>query len=1284
MGWKVDAHERPEVSTAKKLDGLPIVSGSYKDRISDFGQGEVVLSADYADIATILDSPNDVGSLLWAKYDGAKTDIAFYARDWEEEITEGVGRTVRISGPGVGAALDKSIIEPFDGTAAGGRIGFGDHIYGGRNIVSNPSLDEASTTPEIYELYNNGAGSDSFTLTMEGDTTASILWNASPATVETEIENTTGITNCLVTGSGTEADPWRIEFKDPGIISPDMTVADIGMTSTLKKTQEGEFSISPFSKSVTLEQGINVKHGAHASGSPSVSSLVARTGTYSLRFNGLEQFAGVQQVLRVQPGGTYQASVWAYTGDTAATWRFVIRTRNEELIAASSPFGGISFPANDWTQVSIADIVIPDGVTEVVMRFAYVGTGNPGPIHLDDWVFAEGMSAASPGTIIDDLLTLAQARGSLTWLTTTFTSTLDTAGNAWNIAPDLSALSLTAQHGKSLATVLRDLARRGVEWRVFWNGTSWELGLWRPYAFPSFDYGMGTDRTLDDSPALHIGQGVTQGPVKFNEPSANVVFAEGKDGLWTVKTDATSIAAWGRIETYIRDLTIDEAATLDVLAQSQLDRRLILSADKIGINEQASTPYVEFFIGDTIQVSLSPRSTTLPRRIVGIATDLAPVGSNENYEIDLDAEIFLNRISMQEATRRLLIAFDELETAPRTAGDGIPISFGGKHAFSLTVAASDAGDASKGSADYLCDGVNDEDTIQEAIEALPAGGGRVLLSEGTFEVERAGVITLSGRETLQGLGSSTVLNGDNGLGGNLITVASTANTWVIRDIRFTGTDACPGATVYIGGNGGLLGTIDGCTFAGTIDGPQVVFNGSQGHIVNNVFRPDSGTVVGVQPDGFELVIQGNRFINANVRITTAGTVPTLIQGNYFSFAVSGQHAIDINAVSGAAQRFSITNNAFYDTWGAISIEGPASTANQAVSITDNIITGGTSGMWHIDLLNLDHVHVAHNVLSQINSGIRVRFTNALPPEWRVAVLDNELSNVWLGGPAANGIWVEGFGNLIRDEVVVSGNVLQAGGPITLKALEDAVFSDNKQLSSDTLIENCDRIAINNNVWSTLDGQSGRTTTLEVKDCNYAAIEGNTIYGLRAGVGTYDAITLSGTGTENSVRFNRYIAQSVEGTTAFDNGLVIGASVSNTIVEHNLFDDATTAISDSGTGTTTGSASRETVLQWHSPKDHSGALNGTFLGVFPWDGSVAEVVFTSNPAQSGGTAQCDVEIGGTSVFSTGHPVIADTTQSSGWVVPDGTATGSKGDLITVDIDSASTVADYTIHVRLVEA
>ena len=74
-----------------------------------------------------------------------------------------------------------------------------------------------------------------------------------------------------------------------------------------------------------------------------------------------------------------------------------------------------------------------------------------------------------------------------------------------------------------------------------------------------------------------------------------------------------------------------------------------------------------------------------------------------------------------------------------------------RRATTLTVAASDSKD--KARADYVCDGVADNVEIQAAIDALPAAGGRVTLSEGKFVL--AAQVNLSNYVSVEGQGYST-------------------------------------------------------------------------------------------------------------------------------------------------------------------------------------------------------------------------------------------------------------------------------------------------------------------------------------------------------------------------------------------------------------------------------------------------------------------------------------------------------------------------------------------------
>ena len=86
----------------------------------------------------------------------------------------------------------------------------------------------------------------------------------------------------------------------------------------------------------------------------------------------------------------------------------------------------------------------------------------------------------------------------------------------------------------------------------------------------------------------------------------------------------------------------------------------------------------------------------------------------------------------------------------------------------LTVAANGASNASKGRADYVCDGTADDVQINAALNALPAASGRVLLSEGTFDITAQ--ITLGHKDSLIGTGWNTYLQAASGLNASVITL----------------------------------------------------------------------------------------------------------------------------------------------------------------------------------------------------------------------------------------------------------------------------------------------------------------------------------------------------------------------------------------------------------------------------------------------------------------------------------------------------------------------------------
>ena len=92
----------------------------------------------------------------------------------------------------------------------------------------------------------------------------------------------------------------------------------------------------------------------------------------------------------------------------------------------------------------------------------------------------------------------------------------------------------------------------------------------------------------------------------------------------------------------------------------------------------------------------------------------------------------------ETAVSDLLRRFDALtDPAPATTTGAVATTFTGPIESTFLVAASDARDQIKAVADYVCDGVDDHVEINAAwvaVQALNIGGGRVVLSAGTFTI----------------------------------------------------------------------------------------------------------------------------------------------------------------------------------------------------------------------------------------------------------------------------------------------------------------------------------------------------------------------------------------------------------------------------------------------------------------------------------------------------------------------------------------------------------------------
>lgn len=107
-------------------------------------------------------------------------------------------------------------------------------------IAGDGSLTGGTSTVSVGQ---NGSDGGTFTLSDGTDTTSAIDYDAAAATVETRLEtDITSITAVTVTGAGTSADPWLVEFVNPGSQEvPNLTIDDDSLQGTgfVTTTTEG-------------------------------------------------------------------------------------------------------------------------------------------------------------------------------------------------------------------------------------------------------------------------------------------------------------------------------------------------------------------------------------------------------------------------------------------------------------------------------------------------------------------------------------------------------------------------------------------------------------------------------------------------------------------------------------------------------------------------------------------------------------------------------------------------------------------------------------------------------------------------------------------------------------------------------------------------------------------------------------------------------------------------------------------------------------------------------------
>ncbi len=234
----------------------------------------------------------------------------------------------------------------------------------------------------------------------------------------------------------------------------------------------------------------------------------------------------------------------------------------------------------------------------------------------------------------------------------------------------------------------------------------------------------------------------------------------------------------------VPDITAGTMATNSSVAKSIFTANSVLKADTAS-NPEALTLTEQTLLGRITGGEVTALSITQIKTLLGAAaaSGLATLNSSTKV-VEQPASISDHLLDEDD------MATDSATKVPSQQSvkayvDGLNTGRGA----TFLVAASDANATIIAQADYVCDGTADDVQIQAAIDALPAGGGKVLLSEGTFSI--TAYITLASNCILQGQGFSTLIQ-------------TTGN---IRAIYFDGITNATIRDINIDGNSSTVNTL---------------------------------------------------------------------------------------------------------------------------------------------------------------------------------------------------------------------------------------------------------------------------------------------------------------------------------------------------------------------------------------------------------------------------------------------------------------------------------------------
>lgn len=478
-----------------------------------------------------------------------------------------------------------------------------------------------------------------------------------------------------------------------------------------------------------------------------------------------------------------------------------------------------------------------------------------------------------------------------------------------------------------------------------------------------------------------------------------------------------------------------------------------------------------------------------------------------------------------------------------------------------------ASSTSVGGADYYCDGTDDDVQIQAAIDALPSGGGRILLREGTYTITTTILINRD-NVILEGVGFGTVITQPNSTNINLITIGDGTNTHsynIIRNLKVNGNGAnqtngygiyirahiqdtqiqecwvtntyksniedeatsrttvadCIVDTVNASGWYNILSNSDGalitrnyCTGTTGTTSESIETNGKSVVSYNYIDSPAGLGIVGLETT----VILGNYLTGVSVGVAIkAGNSGCAVIGNILSYvggAATNSHAIYITSdkclVEGnfiSSFTSSVANKAAIADFG-----GSSRIMNNSVNIS------GTTSVIGIDS-EASNATIVGNNINISNSGTHVGIR-----VWgrRSSAFGNYIGGNYGSANSQIGISVSSLDSIINSNIIEAVGVLQYG-------IKTDATSDN---CSDCQIVNNQLVLCNYGVYSDIP-------------LTRVSIRGNQFRGNSNSVNGIFVVATSASS------YLKIIENTI--SSAYNDAIILGA-VSNSLINGNIIKD----------------------------------------------------------------------------------------------------------------------------------